>query len=290
MAGAASASKSGSADAMEALGVNINSRRRRSRSASRTWAWASCSRPTTTRHEERGPGAQKLGVHHLQHPGAADQPGERAQHPDGRVPRKTWSGIQVRALQRLGAEHALVVYGRDGMDEDQPGRQPLVGELKRRGAREYEIHPRTLACRWRYARALKRREPDQSKGHAAAVLQGEEGPRGHRLPERRRRTPPMWPNGIPMAEGCRPCGRLASGAALVAGGAHAKSQRLAAMVINGLTWTPHLADAGTWIALGVSLPCSSGRPVMHQVFPPGGETGARIDHCNRKAARHERTS
>jgi len=26
-------------------------------------------------------------------------------------------GIQVRALQRLGAEHALVVYGRDGMDE-----------------------------------------------------------------------------------------------------------------------------------------------------------------------------
>ncbi len=26
-------------------------------------------------------------------------------------------GIQVRALQRLGAEHAVVVYGRDGMDE-----------------------------------------------------------------------------------------------------------------------------------------------------------------------------
>ena len=26
-------------------------------------------------------------------------------------------GIQVRALQRLGAQHALVVYGRDGLDE-----------------------------------------------------------------------------------------------------------------------------------------------------------------------------
>ena len=31
-------------------------------------------------------------------------------------------GIQVRALQRLGAEHALVVYGRDGMDEVSLGR------------------------------------------------------------------------------------------------------------------------------------------------------------------------
>src|SRR5512139_3902266 len=39
-------------------------------------------------------------------------------------------GIQVRALQRLGAEHAVVVYGRDGMDEVSLGAATLVGELK----------------------------------------------------------------------------------------------------------------------------------------------------------------
>ena len=39
-------------------------------------------------------------------------------------------GIQVRALQRLGAEHAVVVYGRDGMDEVSLGASTMVGELK----------------------------------------------------------------------------------------------------------------------------------------------------------------
>jgi len=50
-------------------------------------------------------------------------------------------GIQVRALQRLGAEHALVVYGRDGMDEVSLGAATLVGELKNGQITEYEIHP-----------------------------------------------------------------------------------------------------------------------------------------------------
>src|SRR5690349_21676686 len=49
-------------------------------------------------------------------------------------------GIQVRALQRLGAEHALVVYGRDGMDEVSLGAATLVGELKNGEISEYEVH------------------------------------------------------------------------------------------------------------------------------------------------------
>jgi anthranilate phosphoribosyltransferase len=39
-------------------------------------------------------------------------------------------GIQVRVLQRLGAEHACGRHGRDGMDEISLGAATLVGELR----------------------------------------------------------------------------------------------------------------------------------------------------------------
>src|SRR5690606_13281408 len=39
-------------------------------------------------------------------------------------------GIQVRVLQRLGAQRALVVWGKDGMDEISLGAGTLVGELR----------------------------------------------------------------------------------------------------------------------------------------------------------------
>jgi anthranilate phosphoribosyltransferase len=53
-------------------------------------------------------------------------------------------GIQTRALQRLGASHALVVYGRDGLDEVSLGAATLVGELKDGQVTEYDIHPEDL--------------------------------------------------------------------------------------------------------------------------------------------------
>ena len=37
-------------------------------------------------------------------------------------------GIQVRVMEKLGAHHALVVYGRDGMDEVSLGAATMVGE------------------------------------------------------------------------------------------------------------------------------------------------------------------
>ena len=85
-------------------------------------------------------------------------------------------GIQVRALQRLGAEHALVVYGRDGMDEISLGAATLVGELKDGQVREYEIHPEDFGLPMASNRAFKVDTPEQSRDMLLAVLNGAEGP------------------------------------------------------------------------------------------------------------------
>jgi len=50
-------------------------------------------------------------------------------------------GIQVRVMQQLGADHVMVVWGKDGMDEISLGAATLVGELKNGAISEYEIHP-----------------------------------------------------------------------------------------------------------------------------------------------------
>ena len=85
-------------------------------------------------------------------------------------------GIQVRALQRLGAEHALVVYGRDGMDEVSLGAATLVGEFKNGGISEYEIHPEDFGMTMASNRALRVETPEQSKALLLAVLGNEPGP------------------------------------------------------------------------------------------------------------------
>ncbi len=84
-------------------------------------------------------------------------------------------GIQVRALQRLGAEQALVVYGRDGMDEISLGAATLVGELKNGQVTEYEIHPEDFGLPMASNRAFKVDSPEQSRDMLLGVLQGQTG-------------------------------------------------------------------------------------------------------------------
>jgi anthranilate phosphoribosyltransferase len=85
-------------------------------------------------------------------------------------------GIQVRALQRLGAEHAVVVYGRDGMDEVSLGAATMVGEYKDGAIREYEIHPEDFGLTMASNRALKVETPAESEAMLRAVLANEPGP------------------------------------------------------------------------------------------------------------------
>ena len=84
-------------------------------------------------------------------------------------------GIQVRALQRLGAEHAVVVYGRDGMDEISLGASTLVGELKNGQITEYEIHPEDFGLPMASNRALRVETPEQSLAVLRGVLDNQPG-------------------------------------------------------------------------------------------------------------------
>jgi len=84
-------------------------------------------------------------------------------------------GIQIRALQRLGAEHALVVYGRDGMDEVSLGATTLVGELKDGHLTEYEIHPEDFGMAMASHRALRVETPEESQAVLRGVLNNEAG-------------------------------------------------------------------------------------------------------------------
>jgi anthranilate phosphoribosyltransferase len=84
-------------------------------------------------------------------------------------------GIQVRVMQRLGAEHAVVVYGRDGMDEVSLGASTLVGELKDGQILEYEIHPEDFGMVMASNRALKVATAEDSRAMLMGVLNNQAG-------------------------------------------------------------------------------------------------------------------
>lgn len=170
-------SKSGSADAMEALGVNILLAPEQVAACIREvgigFMFAPNHHPAM---KNVAPLRRELGVRTLfnilgplTNPAGAPNVLMGVFHED-------LVGIQVRALQRLGAEHALVVYGRDGLDEISLGAGTLVGELKDGVVREYEIHPEDFGLRMAGTRALRVDDPEQSRAMLMQVLQGESGP------------------------------------------------------------------------------------------------------------------
>ncbi len=84
-------------------------------------------------------------------------------------------GIQVRVMQRLGARHVLVVYGKDGMDEVSLGAATLVGELKDGEIREYEIHPEDFGMQMVSNRTLKVENAEESKVMLLGAISNESG-------------------------------------------------------------------------------------------------------------------
>ncbi len=169
-------SKSGSADVMESLGVNINL----SPSAiAQCIAQVGVGFMFAPNHHPAmknvAPVRKELGIKTifnllgpLTNPAGAPNILMGVFHPD-------LVGIQVRALQRLGVEHAVVVYGKDGMDEVSLGATTMVGELKNGEITEYEIHPEDFSMVMASNRALKVETPEQSKAMLLGVLDNQAG-------------------------------------------------------------------------------------------------------------------
>jgi anthranilate phosphoribosyltransferase len=84
-------------------------------------------------------------------------------------------GIQIRVLERLGAKHALVVHGKDGLDEISLGASTLVGELKDGKIREYEIHPEDFGMAMQSNRSIKVADANESKAMLLDALANKEG-------------------------------------------------------------------------------------------------------------------
>jgi anthranilate phosphoribosyltransferase len=164
-------SKSGSADVMESLGININLS---PLAIARCIAEVGVGFMFAPNHHPAmknvAPMRKELGIKTifnllgpLTNPASAPNILMGVFHAD-------LVGIQVRALQRLGAEHAVVVYGKDGMDEVSLGAATLVGELKNGEISEYEIHPEDFGLIMASSRALKVETPAESKAMLLGVL------------------------------------------------------------------------------------------------------------------------
>jgi anthranilate phosphoribosyltransferase len=170
-------SSSGSADVLEALGVNINLKPEQvAQSIAQTNIGFMFAPNHHAAMKHAAPVRKELGVRTifnilgpLTNPAGAQNILMGVFHPD-------LVGIQIRVLQRLGAQHALVVWGRDNMDEVSLGAGTMVGELIDGEIREYEIHPEDFGMQMMATRNLKVSGAAESKEKLLEALSNKEGP------------------------------------------------------------------------------------------------------------------
>lgn len=169
-------SSSGSADVLDSLGVNINLQPEQiAQSIAQTGIGFMYAPNHHAAMKHAAPVRKELGVRTifnilgpLTNPAGAPNILMGVFHAD-------LVGIQVRVLQRLGAQHAIVVYGRDNMDEVSLGAATMVGELVNGEIREYEIHPEDFGMSMIASRNLKVADSIESKAKMMEALRGEPG-------------------------------------------------------------------------------------------------------------------
>jgi anthranilate phosphoribosyltransferase len=170
-------SSSGSADVLESLGANINlTPAQVAQSIDQTGIGFMFAPNHHAAMKYAAPVRKELGVRTifnilgpLTNPAGAPNILMGVFHPD-------LVGIQVRVLQRLGAQRAVVVWGRDNMDEVSLGAATLVGELIDGEIHEYEIHPEDFGMQMIASRNLKVANSIESKEKIFEALGDVPGP------------------------------------------------------------------------------------------------------------------
>jgi anthranilate phosphoribosyltransferase len=170
-------SRSGSADVLEALGAKIDLApeqiARAIESVGVGFMFAPSHHPAM---KHAAPVRKELGVRTLfnilgplTNPAGAQRQLMGVFHPD-------LVGIQTRVLQRLGAKHVMVVYGKDGLDEISISGETLVGEFVNGEIREYELHPSQFGLEVYDRRAIQVNTVDESRQMILAVMENQPGP------------------------------------------------------------------------------------------------------------------
>jgi anthranilate phosphoribosyltransferase len=170
-------SKSGSADVLEALGVNLNVSPERVAESISTlgvgFMFAPNHHPAM---KNVVPIRRELGVRTVFNIlGPLTNPAN-AKHILMGVFNAELVGIQTRVLQSLGMTHAMVVFGRDGLDEISLEGPTLIGEVKNGLVSEYEIHPRDFGLSTAPTSSFQVANAEESKQIILRVLGGEAGP------------------------------------------------------------------------------------------------------------------
>jgi len=169
-------SQSGSADVLEALGANINLKPEQvGRCIDEVGVGFMFAPAHHTAMKHAAPVRRELGVRTifnilgpLTNPAGARNQVMGVFHPD-------LVGIQVRVLQRLGARHAITVYGMEGLDEISVSGQTMIGELKAGKVEEYAIHPEKFGLPVHDPAALRVVTVEQSRNIVVAALENQPG-------------------------------------------------------------------------------------------------------------------
>src|SRR5471032_1977895 len=174
--GRAVSSQSGSADVLEALGVNINMKPEQVAQCIDEAGVGFMFAPNHhTAMKHAAPVRRELGVRTifnilgpLTNPAGAPNSLMGVFHAD-------LVGIQIRVLQRLGARHALTVFGLEGLDEISVSGKTLIGELKDGEIHEYTLHPERFGLPVHDPRAIRVSTVEESRDMLVSALSNQPG-------------------------------------------------------------------------------------------------------------------